>query len=76
MPDEFVEEVRKRLPPQPWPSGIHRTVALEMNAAEKQVSRAIKLLIRQAVFLHQVDGVVQQPQLDLEESEPQKPDIP
>jgi hypothetical protein len=58
--EEVLEEVAKTLPAQPWPSGVHRTVAEQLGTPPKTVQAAIQELIRRRRFSHQIDGVVLQ----------------
>lgn len=60
IPEEFLEQVAKLLPAQPWPTGVHRIVADQLGATSKAVNAAIQELIRRRRFSHQVDGVVLQ----------------
>lgn len=56
--DAFLDEVSKRLPIQPWPTGIHKTVAQELNAPIRKVSQAINVLIIRKIFRNQINGVL------------------
>jgi hypothetical protein len=55
---EQIEEIKKKLPKQPWPSFIHKKIAKEMNVSNGQVSAVIQHLIREGIFKHQIDGKV------------------
>lgn len=55
---EIIEAIRDAMPGQPWPRGIHKTVAETVNLPHQQVQRAIQHLIRMGIFLDQVDGQV------------------
>jgi hypothetical protein len=54
----FLETVHQKLPPQPWPVGIHKTIAAELSAPASKVSQAINLLIEKGLVNRQVDGIV------------------
>jgi len=56
--DTQLDLIRQALPPQPWPTGIHKVVAEQLVLANSQVSYAIKLLISRGEFSHQLNGVV------------------
>jgi len=53
---DVLAAVKDILPPQPWEKGVHREVASKLDLSEKQVSRYIRELIRQGIFMEQVDG--------------------
>lgn len=55
---ETIERVRTSLPAQPWPKGIHQTLAAELVLKPSTVQKAMQHLIRTGVYLDQVDGVV------------------
>jgi hypothetical protein len=55
---EIVERVRSVLPRQPWPKGIHQTVAAQLSLRPGTVQKVIQHLIRTGVFMDQIDGVV------------------
>lgn len=58
MSKELLDAVTAKLPSQPWPQGIHKVVAEELNLPIKDVSRAITDLIRDGVFADQINGVL------------------
>ena len=58
LTEELLEVVRISLPEQPWPKGIHQTVAVKLSIKPSTVQKAIQHLIRTNVFMDQVDGVV------------------
>ncbi|HSW14648.1 MAG TPA: hypothetical protein VLI06_17520, partial [Solimonas sp.] len=55
---EIIDRVRAALPQQPWPKGIHQTVAAQLSLRPATVQKVIQHLIRTGVFMDQVDGVV------------------
>lgn len=55
---EIIEKVRAKLPPQPWPKGIHQLVATELDVRPTTVQKAIQHLIRTGAFMDQVNGVL------------------
>lgn len=55
---ELLEQVRALLPVQPWPKGIHETVAGQLGIDEKLASRCISKLITMGIFHKQSDGRV------------------
>jgi DNA-directed RNA polymerase subunit RPC12/RpoP len=61
LDETVIERVRVKLPPQPWPKGIHGTIATELNLTKGVVLSAINELIRRGVFNPQVDGKVYVP---------------
>lgn len=56
--DTFLEQVRLKLPPQPWPAGIHKIIALELLVPAGKVSQAISLLVEKGIVHKQKYGVV------------------
>lgn len=56
--ETFLEEVREKLPTQPWPTGIHKIVSTQLDVPQNRVSRAIQELIKRGVFSDQIYGVV------------------
>jgi len=64
VPESVLTKVAERLPKQPWPTGIHKQVAEELDLTSGEVSAAIQELIRRGQFHHQVDGVVLVPASD------------
>lgn len=55
---EFLEKIKSKLPNQPWPIGIHRVIASELNEPPAKVSQAINQLIDEGIFNKQKDGIV------------------
>lgn len=51
-----LELIRKTLPQQPWPTGIHKLIAQQLGMSNSQISYAIQLLISQGAFLPQRNG--------------------
>ena len=62
MTDAFVDLVRQKLPPQPWPSGMHKTIAADLDTNPHRVSLAVQELIRRGVVYPQFNGVVYLPE--------------
>lgn len=56
--DDFVANVEKVLPPQPWKPGMHRDVARDLNVHPKCVCDAIDILIERGAAYKQKDGIV------------------
>ena len=56
--DAFLDEVHKRLPAQPWPVGIHKIVARDLNVPNGQVSQAINVLVLRRTVRKQINGIV------------------
>lgn len=56
--EELVEKVREKLPAQPWPKQIHRTVAEQLGIPSQIVQKAIQQLILKGIFHDQVDGQI------------------
>lgn len=48
--DDFLEEVKNKLPSQPWPKGIHKVIATELGCSNAKVFRAITALISRGIF--------------------------
>lgn len=55
---KVVATVRAELPAQPWPTGVHKTVAERLGVESALVQKAIRTLILSGVCKNQVDGVV------------------
>jgi flagellar basal body-associated protein FliL len=55
---ELLEAVRTTLPAQPWPKGIHQTIATQLGVRATLVQKSMQHLIRTGVFMDQIDGVV------------------
>lgn len=58
LTEEIIAQVRAALPQQPWPKGIHQSVAAQVSLRPSTVQKVIQHLIRTGVFMDQVDGVV------------------
>ena len=56
--EEFIETVKEMLPAQPWPVGIHKTIASQLGCTNAKVSRTIETLIDTGVFKKQINGHV------------------
>jgi len=56
LDEHLLERVRACLPPQPWPQGVSRTVAVQLGLSRATVRRAINDLTRRGVFKLQLDG--------------------
>lgn len=56
--EDFLETVKQELPKQPWPVGIHRTVAERLGCRPSKVYRSIDMLIENGTFRNQVDGAL------------------
>ena len=54
--EEVIELIRGNLLPQPWPKGIHKTVAARLNLPDQLVQLAIQTLIKRGIFNPQIDG--------------------
>jgi hypothetical protein len=58
---DVIENVRRLLPTQPWPSGIHKSIAEQLGLSARVVSKSINILIGRGDFLNQVHGQVVPP---------------
>lgn len=58
LSSEIIEQVRSKLPPQPWPTGVHKKIALDLNIPLGTARRAVTELIRSGDFLPQADGKI------------------
>lgn len=56
LTEEIIELVRKALPAQPWPKGIHKVVGTELSIPNSLVRKAIAELIKRGMFKLQIDG--------------------
>lgn len=55
---EFILDVKRVLPKQPWPAGVHRTIAAQLGSTPNKVYQAIDELIHRGDFYEQIDGVL------------------
>lgn len=55
---DFLSQVKSELPKQPWPVGIHKTIANKLNEPNAKVSQAINKLIEDGFYNKQIDGIV------------------
>jgi hypothetical protein len=62
LSEEVIEQVRLKMPPQPWPTGVHRKIAEQLNLPAPLVTRAISVLIHKGIFKPQIDGIVYTPE--------------
>jgi hypothetical protein len=58
LDENLLDKIKNLLPIQPWPTGIHKTIAAEIQVSNKIVSIAIQQLIAKGVFKPQVNGVI------------------
>lgn len=56
--DEFLDVIIKKLPNQPWPKGIHKLIARELDCPNSKVARAIDILIERKVFKQQINQII------------------
>lgn len=56
--DEFLEEVKKCLPEQPWPKGVHDIVSKKMGISPKTAAIVIGELMRKGMVKKQKDGKI------------------
>jgi len=59
---ELLNEIKLALPPQPWPTGAHKAVAIKFNISNSLVSLAIQQLIARGDFKPQINGVLIEPE--------------
>lgn len=58
---EFIEQVDRLLPKQPWTKGVHKMIAAALGSSNLKVSNAINELVRTGRYLPQIDGTVYEP---------------
>lgn len=56
--DDFLDEVRKCLPEQPWPQGVHNIVSKQMGISPRTASLAIGILMDRNIVKKQKDGKI------------------
>jgi hypothetical protein len=56
--DEFIEEVKAAVPPQPWKPGLHQKMIAKLKCSKAEYSVAINRLIEDGIFLRQKNGVL------------------
>lgn len=71
---EFLEAVKKLMPTQPWPTGVHKIVAKKLGVTPSAVSRANHVLISRGDFLPQFGGIVYAPVEPVAQSKQPNPD--
>lgn len=69
LTEEIIQSVRDNLPLQPWPKGIHKSVADELQISHSLVKDAIQELIKKGIFNPQIDGKVYVPKAEVEKQE-------
>jgi predicted RNA-binding Zn-ribbon protein involved in translation (DUF1610 family) len=69
--EDIIKLVNDSLPHQPWPKGIHKSVAQKLKLPDKIVSSAIYELIRRGAFNPQINGKVYIPAPSIDSSDPQ-----
>jgi hypothetical protein len=55
---EQIEQIKQKLPSQPWPKGIHKVIAKELGLSNGKVNWAITYLIHQGSFKKQIEGKI------------------
>lgn len=66
--EKLLAQVKDLLPEQPWPQGIHRTVASQLGVKSGLAACAIHVLIKKGVFLPQINGVIYEPKMPVEKT--------
>lgn len=56
--NEFLEEVKKCLPEQPWPKGVHDSVAKKMGISSNVAASAIGVLMKRNMVKKQRNGKI------------------
>ncbi len=56
--EDFLDNVKKALPLQPWPIGIHRSLASQLKVHPACIYDAIEILIKRGVVCEQKNGIV------------------
>lgn len=62
--ENFVEMIRSKLPPQPWPKKLGKNLSIELKIPRFKIHRAIDVLIKRGIFKYQVNGVLYIPDPD------------
>lgn len=58
LDEGLIEDIRRALPQQPWPKGIHASVGNSLGIDPSLVRKAISQLILRGVFMDQFQGVL------------------
>lgn len=58
LDEKTILQIKEKLPEQPWETGIHKKVALELGLSNKLVSIAIQQLIAKGIFKSQINGII------------------
>ncbi len=56
--DEFLNNVKKHLPEQPWPRNVNIVVAKEMGVSPRTISNAIRVLMDRKLVKRQLNGEI------------------
>jgi hypothetical protein len=56
LDEALLDAAKGYLPPQPWPSGVHKELAEKLGLTPSQASKYIAELIRRGDYMEQVDG--------------------
>lgn len=56
--EEFIEIVRKKLPPQPWLPKTSDKIADELGVSKRKTGKAITVLIERGIFKQQINGIL------------------
>ena len=56
--DDSLDLVKQEPPAQPWPAGVHNTIAAQLGCSNSKVYRSIDLLIEKGFFKEHIDGVM------------------
>lgn len=56
--EEFLNQVKSVLPPQPWKPGVHRKITVELGCDIPKFYAAVNRLIEDGVLYRQKDGVL------------------
>ena len=54
--EEYLNQIRSKLPEQPWPVGIHKSIADELHSSSDKVHSAINELIARGEYYPQFGG--------------------
>src|ERR1017187_7215683 len=62
--EQTLTTVQSLLPVQPWPSGIHKEIAIKLGISNRQAAIAINELVRRGIFQPQADGEISEGEVE------------
>jgi hypothetical protein len=64
--EQTLTTVQGLLPAQPWPTGIHKEIAVRLGISNRQAAIAINELVRRGIFQPQAGGEISEDEIEKE----------